>query len=250
MLGSVVQTGLPRRGAAPDRAAASAQVRVREHERDVPLYVLIRKWVQNDPETELMQPPAPDPPKPAGDPAPGAQPQAETGRPEGDAEKPGEGAEEPEQAGEELEGDAQPAPVQAPLPLTHREPPPTEVSNLWRVPMLPGQCGMCLTTKPCAAIKLLDRLCLCVSMSAACCGHRPGQRTPGSHCKRSSAVLLVTKKLPCTQLLGHHQRHWLAVRKHNSEKCKYRISRLRSRLNALLQAAPQQSALPPVSAAS
>ncbi len=33
-----------------------AQVRVREHEKGTPLYVLCRKWVQNDPDTELMPP--------------------------------------------------------------------------------------------------------------------------------------------------------------------------------------------------
>jgi hypothetical protein len=29
---------------------------VRDHEKDTPLYVLCRKWVQNDPEAELMPP--------------------------------------------------------------------------------------------------------------------------------------------------------------------------------------------------
>lgn len=32
------------------------KVRVRDHEKDTPLYVLCRKWVQNDPEAELMPP--------------------------------------------------------------------------------------------------------------------------------------------------------------------------------------------------
>ncbi|EIE25164.1 hypothetical protein COCSUDRAFT_40490 [Coccomyxa subellipsoidea C-169] len=32
------------------------KVRVREHEKNTPLYVLCRKWVQNEPDTELMPP--------------------------------------------------------------------------------------------------------------------------------------------------------------------------------------------------
>ena len=143
--------GYQRRRAAADRAAAAPQVRVREHERDVPLYVLIRKWVQNDPETELMQqPPAPDPPQPAGGPALGAQMETGAGEPLGGAEKPEEAAEEPERAGEEPEQYAQPAPVQAPLPLAHRELPPTEVTcpgrHNWSIPDSLRQCGMCLRT--------------------------------------------------------------------------------------------------------
>lgn len=31
-------------------------MRVREHEKGTPLYVLCRKWVQNEPDTELMPP--------------------------------------------------------------------------------------------------------------------------------------------------------------------------------------------------
>lgn len=31
-------------------------MRVREHEKNTPLYVLCRKWVQNEPDTELMPP--------------------------------------------------------------------------------------------------------------------------------------------------------------------------------------------------
>ena len=34
------------------------QVRIAEAEKDVPLYVVIRKWVQNDPDSEIMPLPA------------------------------------------------------------------------------------------------------------------------------------------------------------------------------------------------
>jgi hypothetical protein len=34
------------------------QVRITEAEKDVPLYVVIRKWIQNDPDSEIMPAPA------------------------------------------------------------------------------------------------------------------------------------------------------------------------------------------------
>lgn len=34
----------------------SVQVRIREHEKGTPLYVMCRKWVQNEPDTDLMPP--------------------------------------------------------------------------------------------------------------------------------------------------------------------------------------------------
>ena len=107
-----------------------AQVRVREHERDVPLYVMIRKWVQNDPETELMQAPGPDPPKPAGEPQPGAQPPAV---PENGAGEPTEDPEQDEAEPKEGAGNAAQRaapPARAPLPQTQRDPSPTEVTPL------------------------------------------------------------------------------------------------------------------------
>ena len=33
-------------------------MRITEAEKDVPLYVVIRKWIQNDPDSEIMPPPA------------------------------------------------------------------------------------------------------------------------------------------------------------------------------------------------
>ena len=34
------------------------QVRIAESEKDIPLYVVIRKWIQNDPDSEIMPMPA------------------------------------------------------------------------------------------------------------------------------------------------------------------------------------------------
>ena len=42
----------------PLRDCTEMQVRITEAEKDVPLYVVIRKWIQNDPDSEIMPPPA------------------------------------------------------------------------------------------------------------------------------------------------------------------------------------------------
>lgn len=86
-----------------------AQVRVREHERDTPLYVVIRKWVQNDPDSDLM-PASLQQPDPAG-----KAPQVSL---------------PPLPPAEEGGGEVPPPPREGPLPQPHRDPPPLDVRLL------------------------------------------------------------------------------------------------------------------------
>ena len=97
----------------------NAQVRVREHEQGTPLYVVIRKWVQNDPDSDLLpaslqlplqQPSSADPSAPAGVSKVPPPPQMPALPP----------AEEVEMVAPPREG---------PLPHPHREPPPADVSS-------------------------------------------------------------------------------------------------------------------------
>ena len=105
------------------------QVRVREHERGTPLYVVIRKWVQNDPDTDLLptslQPGGADPSAAAGG---GKVPPA----PQLPPLPPAEDMEEV------------PPPREGPLLHPHRELPPTDVT----LDCFPFFCQPCLQALP------------------------------------------------------------------------------------------------------
>ena len=51
-------SGLPRGDASCTERHHLLQVRIAEAEKDVPLYAVIRKWIQNDPDSEMMPLPA------------------------------------------------------------------------------------------------------------------------------------------------------------------------------------------------
>lgn len=90
---------------------------MRDHEKETPLYVLCRKWVQNDPETELMPPKLEDPDArdssaaAASNKLPPVQPPSE----------------EEEQA-------ERPAPEEPPLPQQQRDTPSVEVRKAYIIP--------------------------------------------------------------------------------------------------------------------